>query len=137
MPRFVDTNVLIYSISDDPAAADKRSTAAAIFDAPDLVVSTQVLGEFYVQATRPSRDDAVTHEQARLINDSLTRYPIQPLTYDVVEAALATRKRYQISYWDAAIIEAARVAGCEEVLSEDLSEGQDYGGVIVTNPFAD
>lgn len=137
MPRFVDTNVLIYSISDDPAAADKRSTAATIFDAPDLVVSTQVLGEFSVQATRPSRDDAVTHEQARLIIESLTRYPIQPLTYDVVEAALATRERYRISYWDAAIIEAARVAGCEEVLSEDLSDGQDYGGVIVTNPFAD
>jgi len=46
-----------------------------------------------------------------------------------------TRQRFQLSYWDAAIIEAARTMGCTEVLSEDLSDGQDYAGVRVTNPF--
>ena len=48
---------------------------------------------------------------------------------------MATRERYQISYWDAAIIEAARMLGCDTVLSEDLSDGQDCGGVTVENPF--
>jgi predicted nucleic acid-binding protein len=53
----------------------------------------------------------------------------------VPEAALETRERYQVSYWDAAILEAARAAGCPLVLSEDLAHGQDYGGVRVENPF--
>jgi predicted nucleic acid-binding protein len=48
---------------------------------------------------------------------------------------LVTKHRYQISYWDAAVIEAARALGCREILSEDLSDGQDYSGVRVTNPF--
>ena len=60
---------------------------------------------------------------------------MQELTVAVLQAALATTHRYHISYWDAAIIEAARTLGCHEVLSEDLSDGQDYGGVRVTNPF--
>ena len=54
----------------------------------------------------------------------------------VVLAAMATRKRFGISYWDAAIVEAARSLGCVVVLSEELSDGQDYAGVRVENPFA-
>jgi predicted nucleic acid-binding protein len=50
-------------------------------------------------------------------------------------AALETRQRFQLSYWDCAIIEASRALGCIEVLSEDLGDGQDYAGVRVTNPF--
>ena len=51
------------------------------------------------------------------------------------EAALDARQRFRLSYWDAAIIEASRALGCTHVLSEDLSDGQDYGGVQVINPF--
>jgi predicted nucleic acid-binding protein len=50
-------------------------------------------------------------------------------------AALDARQRFQLSYWDAAIIEASRAMGCTHVLSEDLNDGQDYGGVLVANPF--
>lgn len=50
-------------------------------------------------------------------------------------AALATRERFQISNWDAAILEAGRSVGCDIVLSEDLSDGQDYDGMRVENPF--
>ena len=50
-------------------------------------------------------------------------------------AALDTRQRFQLSYWDSAIIEASRAMGCAEVLSEDLGDGQDYAGVRVINPF--
>jgi predicted nucleic acid-binding protein len=52
-----------------------------------------------------------------------------------VRAALATCERYVLSYWDAAIIEAARMLGCTEILSEDLSHGQSFGSLVVTNPF--
>jgi predicted nucleic acid-binding protein len=135
VPRFVDTNVLLYAVSTEPKEADKRATAEALFDARDLTLSTQVPGEFYVQATRSSRADRLTHEQAAAVIASMTRYPIQSITYPVVDATLAAKDRHQISYWDAAIIEAARAAGCEDVLSEDLADGRDYGGVRVVNPF--
>jgi predicted nucleic acid-binding protein len=55
----------------------------------------------------------------------------------MVLSAIEIRRRFIISYWDAAIIEAARALGCEVVLSEDLSDGQDYAGVRVENPFRD
>ena len=141
MPRFVGTNLLLYVISTDPDEAAKRTTAEAIFDERDLVLSTQVLGEFYLQATRPTRTARLTHKrlthnQATAIIASMTRYPIQSMSYRIVEASLAACERHQISYWDAAIIEAARAAGCSEVLSEDLADGRDYGGVVVADPFA-
>ena len=50
-------------------------------------------------------------------------------------AALSTRRRFGISYWDAAILEAGRALGCDVVLSEDLGDGENYGGVRVENPF--
>jgi predicted nucleic acid-binding protein len=50
-------------------------------------------------------------------------------------AALDSRQRFRLSYWDAAIIEASRALGCTQVLSEDLNDGQDYDGVRVANPF--
>ena len=133
--RFVDSNILIYAISKGPDERDKASKATELLNAVDLAVSVQVLQEFYVQATRPSRAQRLSHEQATLLTKSFCRYPVQETTLVLVEAALRTTERFQISYWDAAIIEAARALGCREVLSEDLSHGQDYGGVRVVNPF--
>ena len=104
-------------------------------DEADVALSTQVLQEFYVQATHSRRPDRLPHEQAATLIDSFLRFPVQATTTKLVLAALETRERYQISYWDAAIIEAARAAGCPQVLSEDLAHGQDYGGVRVENPF--
>ncbi len=53
----------------------------------------------------------------------------------VLDDALEIKARYQISYWDSAIVAAARAGDCSEILSEDMSHGQDYGGVKVVNPF--
>jgi predicted nucleic acid-binding protein len=133
--RFVDTNILIYAISSDPAERDKAELANEILATRDLGLSVQVLQEFYVQATRESRPGRLMHERAVGLVASFRRFPVLPLTADLVDAAMATRMRFQISYWDAAIVEAARSFGCEVVLSEDLSDGQDYDGVRVQNPF--
>ena len=132
---FADTNILLYAISRDPAEQDKAKLASDILAGRDLALSVQVLQEFYVQATRPSRPDAISHEQAVRLIESFQRFPVQDITSPIMMAALAARQRFQLSYWDAAIIEAARAIGCTQVLSEDLSHGQDYGGVTVTNPF--
>jgi predicted nucleic acid-binding protein len=133
--RFVDTNVLLYSISTDEREAEKAEAARAILAEGDLGLSVQVLQEFYVQATRTSRDDALDPELALGLIESFLRFRILETSAELVLAAARTQQRFQISYWDAAIIEAARALGCGLVLSEDLSDGQDYGGVRVGNPF--
>ena len=133
--RFVDTNILLYAISRDAAEQDKAKRANDILADRDLALSVQVLQEFYVQATRVSRPDAIGHSQAVRLIESFRRFPIQDVTSVIMMAALDARQRFQLSYWDAAIIEASRVIGCAEVLSEDLNDGQDYAGVRVTNPF--
>lgn len=134
--RFVDTNVLLYAISPDSTEVEKAQRANELLAARDLGLSAQVLQEFYVQATRESRTDRLTHEQAVALVESFRRFSVQDITASVVLAAMSTRQRFGISYWDAAIVEAARSLGCETVLSEDMSDGQDYGGVRVQNPFA-
>ncbi|MGE5828344.1 MAG: PIN domain-containing protein [Micromonosporaceae bacterium] len=135
--QFVDTNVLLYAISRDPAEQSKAKRANDVLSTRDLALSVQVLQEFYLQATRVSRPDAIAHRQAARLIESFRRFPIQDMTAGLMVAALDARERYQLSYWDAAIIEAARAMGCAEVLSEDLNDGQDYAGVHVTNPFRD
>ena len=133
--RFVDTNVLLYAISTNPAEQAKADVASRVLSSRDLAVSTQVLQEFYVQATRQTRRDRVTHAQAADLVTSFTRFTVQATTVGLVQAAMTTRERFQLSYWDAAIIEAARMIGSAQVLSEDLSHGQDYEGVTVVDPF--
>ena len=135
--RFVDTNVLLYSISTDASEAEKGRRANAILDEGNIALSVQVLQEFYVQATRQGRADAITHEQAFGLIQAWCRFPVQETTVAVMTAALATRRRFGVSYWDAAVIEAGRALGCAVVLSEDLSPETDYDGVRVENPFAD
>ena len=136
MAAFVDTNVLLYAVSTASDEADKRVTARAILDRDHLVLSSQVLQEFYVQATRSTKQDPLAHETAVSLIESWLRFRVIETTVPLVLQALATAARWRISYWDAAIIEAARRGGCPEVLSEDLQPGMNFAGVTVRNPFA-
>ena len=133
--RFVDTNVPIYAVSTAPEDAEKRRLALDLLARTDLALSVQVLQEFYVQATRPSRPGALRHEDAVAFIESLRRFPVYAMTLDVLDAAFEIRDRFGLSYWDSAILAAARLQGCEIVYSEDLSSEQDYGGLRVVNPF--
>jgi len=133
--RFADTNILLYAISRDTGERDKARRANEILAGRDLALSVQVLQEFYVQATRQSRADAITHDQAVRLIQTFRRFEVQDITTGIMTAALTTRERFQISYWDAAIIEAARNLGCDVVWSENLGDGQDFAGVRVENPF--
>jgi len=132
---FVDTNVLLYAVSRDRGEQAKAVRANEILDARDVELSVQVLQEFYVQATRPTRPRPLAHDEAVGFVRTMLGFPVQELTTAIVLAAVETRKRFGISYWDAAILEAARALRCEVVLSEDLADGQEYDGVSVENPF--
>lgn len=135
--KFVDTNILLYAISKDPREQRKTDISIAILEAPvgELALSVQVLQEFFVQATRVSREGALPHRLAEEYIDHWQAFEVQDNTLDLFRAAVASCRRFRLSYWDAAIIEAARIAGCDTVLSEDLSDGQSYDGVRVRNPF--
>jgi predicted nucleic acid-binding protein len=133
---FVDTNILLYAISTHSEEAGKTRTAKTILSDPNLTLSVQVLQEFYVQATRPTRTDPLTHQEATALIQYWLRHRIVPITAQVMLDALDIKKRYQTSYWDAAILAAAAVAGCTKLLSEDLNPGQNYDSIRVINPFS-
>ena len=132
---FVDTNVLVYA--EDHGEPEKRAIAlkrlADHVVSGDIVLSAQVLSEFYVSVRRLKRP--LDAKQALNALEQLAAFPVMPLTPDLVVKAAAACERYQVSHWDALILETARAAGCTVVLSEDLNDGQDYGGIRVKNPF--
>lgn len=133
--RLADTNILLYAVTSRGDDADKRATAVATLMEPDLALSVQVLQEFYHQATRPHGSAGLTHDQALEFLGPLRALPTQDITVELFNTATAIRARFGVSYWDAAILAAAKLMGCEAVYSEDLSHEQDYDAVTVINPF--
>jgi len=133
--RFLDTNILLYSISRDPAEARKRDCAIALIDAGGNALSVQVLQEFYVQATRPSRPDALPHDIAAALVRTWLRFKVQDISVPVMIGALEIKSAHSLSYWDSAIVAAARALGCRELYSEDMTHGREIEGVTIINPF--
>ena len=134
--RFVDTNILLYSLELDSGESDKGEIARKILLSADLALSVQVLQEFYVQATHSRRPDALTHDFAVRLIEKWMRFRIQDNTIAVLRDALEIKARYGTSYWDSTTLAAAQSARCNELLSEDLNHGQQYGTVTVVNPFS-
>jgi predicted nucleic acid-binding protein len=131
---FVDTNVLLYAASNLPAERMKSAAARRIVKDEDIVLSAQVLQEFYWVSTRPNKL-ALTHNEAVQFIDTWKMFPIQSISLGIVEDALSLCRRFHLSYWDAAIVAAARHMNCVTLYTEDLANGQDYDGVIAVNPF--
>ena len=135
--RLVDTNILFYAVSRMDSDAGKRTQAAITLKEPDLALSVQVLQEFYYQAMRPQGPAGLTHEQAMEFLQPFRALPTQEITVELFERAAAMKEKFALSYWDAAILAAAKTLGCEAVYSEDMSEQQDYEGLRVINPFSE
>ncbi len=133
---FLDTNVLVYAIETGGPHPAKSAAALALARRTDVCLSTQVLGEFYRAVTSPRRASPLTHEEAVAWIQLWKRHDVRSITVPHVDLALELAGRCQIGYYDALILAAARLADCAVVYSEDLSAGQDYGGVKVENPFA-
>lgn len=133
---FVDSNVLVYAVSKDEPEKQQRAQmiVGRGFAEGCFAISTQVMLEVYVNVTRKARIGLPPREAFEYVR-ALAEWPVVDTTPELVLAALDLAKRSQISAWDAAILEAARQAGCKTVLSEDLAEGQSYGGITVENPF--
>ena len=133
---FLDSNVLVYSVDESPAEKAKHERAVELLTVQpeNLVVSTQVLQEFYVVTTRKLKSPLSEERAARAVR-GIAKLDVVGVDASLVLAAIDTSRTVQISLWDALIIEAASRAGCERVLSEDLNAGQVIRGVRVEDPF--
>jgi predicted nucleic acid-binding protein len=133
---FFDTNVLVYLFDAD--SPDKQARAREALGehlaGGAVVVSTQVLQEFFVTVTRKLARPLPADEAERALQ-RLMELAVVQVDPDQILAAAASSRRDRISFWDALILTAAAVAGCEEVLSEDLQHGRSFGRVRVVNPF--
>jgi predicted nucleic acid-binding protein len=132
---FVDTNVFLYAIDEDPASAAKRLRAEEILLTEKWGWSVQVAAEFYVNATSIKRPFRLKPIDAAKLVDVWLALPTVKLTPELLRHAIQIHQQFLLSYWDAAILAAAKEMRCRVVYSEDLNAGQDYDGVKVINPF--
>jgi predicted nucleic acid-binding protein len=133
---FLDTNVLIYAAQQDTVAFDKKVIAINIIKYESYCTSSQVLAELYTNLTRKGTSP-LHSDQALAWVRQLARKPCQAIDSQLVERAIEISTRYQISYWDGAIIAAANRLGAKIVYTEDLNHQQIYGKVTALNPFQD
>jgi predicted nucleic acid-binding protein len=133
---FVDTNVFVYLFDRDAPAKQQRARQIVQQEgqAGNIVLSTQVLQEFYVTVTRKlgkrlSESDAV--DAAR----DLCAFDVVDLDRDAVMRSMDLSRTDRISFWDALIVDAARARNCSRLLTEDLQDGRAFGSVTVANPF--
>jgi len=133
---FVDTNILMYA--HDKASGAKHERAKALVE--ELwrnrtgVVSTQVLQELSVNLRKKVGRPLDAKATREIISDYLTWHVVVNGGESILEA-LDLEARFQISFWDALVVQAAHASGAEVLYSEDLSEGQTYGTVRVINPL--
>ena len=133
---FVDTNVLIYA--HDVDAGRKREVAQDLLRALGVeragVLSTQVLQEFYVNATRKIRKP-LKKPEARSVVDTYAPWCVEGTTANDLAAAFQIEDQARIGFWDALIIAVAVRAGARHLVSEDLNAGQSIVGLTIHNPF--
>ena len=136
MTAFFDTNLLVYLF--DSASPEKQAKARDVFSEratrDEVLLSTQVLQEFYVTVTRRLAAPLSADQAERLVRD-FAAFPVVSTDAPLVVAAVALSRRHRLSLWDAMIVVAARAGGATELLTEDLQHGQVLEGVRIDNPF--
>ena len=132
---FFDTNVLVYAAVGTGKDEHKRKRAVELVDSEDFGISAQVLQEFFVTVVKKASRPLSAAKALDWI-EQWTAFPCQAIDHQLVRIAIEQSQRYAISYWDAAILVAAEALGAHTVYSEDLNDGQRYGGVRVVNPFS-
>lgn len=130
----LDTNVLVYAVDATPANRTRHERAVELIETVDFGLSTQVLQEFYVTVTR-KLTKPLKPEAALQFLDRFGAFPTVAVDQGLVIEGIRNSVRYQISYWDGAILAAGERLGARILYSEDLNHGQSYGFTTVVNPF--
>ena len=135
---FVDTNILVYAHDQDAGQKCLRAQAVLeeLWQSGRGVLSTQVLQEFAAYLVRHVPRPLKPIEARTIIADFLG-WEIFINTPGTLLQALDTKERFNISIWDAMIVQAAENSGASTLYSEDLAHGQRYGRVQLINPFRD
>ncbi len=131
---FFDTNIFIYIVSAAPADRAKREIAQRLLLEFEFGLSVQILQEF-MDVTLRKTQLGVTHAEISDMVRHMIGYPLVETSVALAQRAFEIKTRFGIRYWDAAMVAAALELGCHTIYSEDLSHGQDYGGITVLNPF--
>ena len=133
---FVDTNIVLYA--KDARDERKQSIAEELIARgireATLVVSAQVLNEFYVNATQKLAPGMV-REDARTVCRSLSAVSCEPVTGETIAAAWDVQDRFALSWWDSVIVASALLAGCTQLMTEDIPDGLVIDGLRIVNPF--
>ena len=134
---FVDTNVLVHA--HDRSETRKQPLAQALLEglwaSRTGTVSTQILSEFYVVATRRF-DPPMSRRAAREVVSLYATWPLVQVDLPLILAASQLEERHRLSFWDALVVEAGRRAGATRLVTEDLPGARRIGGVRIENPFA-
>lgn len=131
---FIDTNVLLYAVSNNVNEIEKKWLARSLFERKNFGLSAQVLQEFYVNATEKLAQTLPEAETMEFIQ-WLEQFPVVATDRVLFHQAIELRNRHRISYWDGAILAAAKALKAPVLYTEDLSHEQVYDGVKVLNPF--
>lgn len=135
---FVDTNVVAYA--HDAAETRRQPIAQRILEElwrdRSGVVSTQVLQEFYILATRKFTPP-MSRAEARSAVSAYGSWQLVHIDLPMILAASRLEEEHTLSLWDALIVEAARRAGADRIVSEDLQAGRTFDGVAIENPFSE
>ncbi len=132
---FLDSNILVYAHDEDAGEKYHRADQwiQGFWSKGSLPnISIQVLQEFYTVMLRKECDVRIYRE---VVEHYLKFWPVVENTRVLMRQALEIQQRFQLSFWDANIVAAAQQSGAKELWTEDLNDGQDYGGVRVVNPF--
>jgi len=134
--QFVDTNILVYAHDRSAGVKHKRAQELIerLWESGEGVLSTQVLQEMCINLRRKILRPLPLAEVRQLIRDYAT-WQVVTNTAESVIRALDVEARYQTSFWDAMILQAAETAGATVLYSEDLATGQRYASVRVVNPL--
>jgi predicted nucleic acid-binding protein len=131
---FVDTNVFVYAVDASSPAKRIRAQSLLADLADSIVISTQVLLEFYVTATRKLAKPLSPEDAERRVHE-LSGTEVVEVTVPLVRTAITLSREHRLSLWDALIVESARARGCRRLFSEDFQHGREFGNVRVENPF--
>ena len=131
----LDTNLLVCAI--DNAAGARHDVAGQIIQHAvrlDCWLTLQAVSEFYAAVTR--KGIVQPRDAAAQAADWLDLFPCAAASETAVRTALTDAAVGRASYWDALLVATAGEAGCRAILTEDLADGADLGGVRIRNPFS-
>jgi len=130
-----DTNVLVYATVSAPLSktARARDLVVRAMRTGGNILLLQTLAEFSSVAIRKA---GIAVDDVRTTIDAWRAVlPVQGTEDGDLTAALDAVKKHRLPFWDAMLWAAAHRAGVRHLLTEDLQDGFELGGVRFVNPF--